>query len=182
LIRKSDLSLSQRSDHLRRNAEALAARSVKVRMNEIVTQFLFDQAGTLPGMLGFEWTDAQPGLVQGRLAVQKRHMAPNGYLHAATVVALTDTACGFGCRISLPHRASGFTTVELKTNFIGTARQGDISCIARLMHKGRTTQIWDAEIKSEHSRKVIALFRCTQIILYGPRDTNVKNQTQEPCT
>jgi 1,4-dihydroxy-2-naphthoyl-CoA hydrolase len=94
-------------------------------------------------------------------------LALNGYLHAATVVALADTACGYGCVMSLPEGASGFTTAELKANFIGTAREGGVSCDARLVHGGRTTQVWDAEVKSEAAGKAIALFRCTQIILYG---------------
>ena len=83
------------------------------------------------------------------------------------MVALADTACGYGCVMSLPQGASGFTTAELKANFIGTALEGVVSCEARLVHGGRTTQVWDAEVKTEAAGKTIALFRCTQIILYG---------------
>ena len=94
-------------------------------------------------------------------------MAPNGYLHAGTVVTLADTVCGYGCVISKPEAAIGFTTIELKTNFLGTAKQGEtIVCDARLTHGGRTTQVWDAEVKNETSGKAMALFRCTQMLLY----------------
>ena len=135
-----------------------------------VPQTLLDmQAGTLPALLGIEWLEAAPGLARGRFDVQKHHLAPTGYLHAASIIALADTACGFGCLMSLPKGASGFTTVELKANFIGTAREGGVSCEARLVHGGRTTQVWDAEIKSETTGKVIALFRCTQFVLYSDR-------------
>lgn len=93
-------------------------------------------------------------------------MAPNGYLHAASVIALADTSCGYGCRLSLPAGADGFTTIELKSNFLGTATAGDvISCRAWLVHGGRSTQIWDAEVTDE-SGKTVALFRCTQMVLY----------------
>ena len=133
-----------------------------------VPQTLLDrQAGTLTDLLGFEWLEVGQGFARGRFDVQKRHLAPIGYLHAATVVALADTACGFGCLMSLPKGASGFTTVELKTNFVGTAREGGVRCEARLVHSGRTTQVWDAEVKSEATAKTIALFRCTQILLYA---------------
>jgi 1,4-dihydroxy-2-naphthoyl-CoA hydrolase len=81
-------------------------------------------------------------------------------------VALLDTACGFGCMLSYPVGAVGFTTIELKTNFLGTAREGRVSCEARLTHGGRTTQVWDAEAKAGETMKTIALFRCTQMILY----------------
>ena len=109
------------------------------------------------------------GFARGRFDVAKQHLAPNGYLHAATVVALADTACGYGCMTSLPKGASGFTTIELKANFLGTALEGGVICEARLLHGGRTTQVWDAEVKSEISGKTIALFRCTQILLSQTR-------------
>jgi uncharacterized protein (TIGR00369 family) len=93
-------------------------------------------------------------------------MAPNGFLHAASVIALADTACGYGCVSSLPPGATGFTTVELKSNFMGTARAGDtLGCRARLVHGGRSTQVWDAEVTDE-AGKTLALFRCTQMVLY----------------
>ena len=135
-------------------------------MNEAVQAFQVRQAGTLPDLLGFEWTDAGHGRVRGRFEVARHHLAPTGYLHAATVVALADTACGLGCKLSLPEGSSGFTTAELKANFLGTARDGGVSCEARLVHAGRTTQVWDAEVRNEATGKVIALFRCTQIVLY----------------
>ena len=125
------------------------------------------QEGYLPGFFGFEWIRAEAGLVEGRLRLERRHLAPNGYLHAAAVVALADSACGFGCQLSLPAAATGFTTVELKTNFIGTARDGSVTCRAKLAHAGKTTQVWDASVKSEPAGKTIALFRCTQILLYS---------------
>lgn len=128
----------------------------------------FEEAGRdlLPGVLGLEFDAVEPGLVRSRLVVERRHMAPNGFLHAASVVALADTSCGYGCQVSLPASATGFTTVELKSNFIGTAREGDVlSCRAWLLHGGRSTQIWDAEVTNE-SGKTLALFRCTQMVLY----------------
>jgi 1,4-dihydroxy-2-naphthoyl-CoA hydrolase len=122
--------------------------------------------GTLPGLIGLEFTGAAEGRVRARLDLREELMAPNGYLHAATVVALADTACGYGCFISLPEGANGFTTIELKSNFLGTKREGAIECEATLLHGGRTTQIWDAVVTDEESGKKIAAFRCTQMVLY----------------
>ena len=120
----------------------------------------------LPGLLGLEFQHVGHGRVTSRLVLRKEHLAPNGYLHAATVVALADTSCGYGTVASLPEGARGFTTIELKTNFLGTAIEGTIACEATLMHAGRTTQIWDAKVTDEATAKVIALFRCTQLVLY----------------
>jgi len=122
--------------------------------------------GYLPGLVGVEILRVEPGLVESRLAVRREVMAPNGFLHAATVVALADTNCGYGCVANLPQGASGFTTLELKANFLGTAREGAIVCRATPVHLGRTTQVWDAEVTLEGGERKIALFRCTQMVLW----------------
>jgi uncharacterized protein (TIGR00369 family) len=98
--------------------------------------------------------------------VTPRHYAPNGFLHAATVIAVADTLAGCGCASNLPEGASGFTTIELKANFLGTARDGAILGVATMLHGGRSTQVWDAEVIAEATGKPIASFRCTQMILY----------------
>ncbi|MBI1684858.1 PaaI family thioesterase [Caulobacter hibisci] len=124
------------------------------------------QAGSLPDHLGLQWLEAKPGLVRGRFDVARHHMAPNGFLHAAAVIALADSAAGYGCVVSLPEGATGFTTIELKSNFLGTARDGGVACEAKLIHGGRNTQVWDAVVTAEATGKTIALFRCTQMVLY----------------
>lgn len=122
--------------------------------------------GYLPGLLGIEFVSIEPGKLTSRLEVRPELLAPNGYLHAAAIIALADTACGYGTFTDLPAGANNFTTIELKSNFLGTARQGVITCTATRLHNGRTTQVWDAEVTDETSGKKIALFRCTQLILY----------------
>ena len=123
-------------------------------------------AGHLPGLVGVEILAIGEKGVQSRLPVRREVMAPNGFLHAATVVALADTSCGYGCLALLPKGATGFTTIELKANFLGTARDGAILCRATPVHLGRTTQVWDAEVTTEDGGRKIALFRCTQMILW----------------
>jgi uncharacterized protein (TIGR00369 family) len=134
---------------------------------DFVTQLTERQAGSLPDHLGLEWLEAEPGHVRGRFTVKPHHMAPNGFLHAASVIALADSACGYGCVISKPDTAIGFTTIELKSNFLGTAREGGVACEAKLVHGGKNTQVWDAVVTNEQTGKTMALFRCTQMILYA---------------
>jgi 1,4-dihydroxy-2-naphthoyl-CoA hydrolase len=122
-------------------------------------------AGRFPGLLGVEIEEIEPGRVRSRLRLSPVHHAPNGYLHAAVVVGLADTSCGYGCVASLPEGAVGFATIELKTNFLGTALEGVIGCEALMAHGGRTTQVWDATVTHVDTGKVIALFRCTQLIV-----------------
>lgn len=122
--------------------------------------------GTLPGLIGVEILTVEKGQVASRLPIRAELLAPNGFLHAASVIALADTACGYGVMASLPDGALGFTTIELKSNFLGTSRDGIIHCDAKLIHSGRTTQVWDASVINEGNQQTIALFRCTQLILY----------------
>jgi 1,4-dihydroxy-2-naphthoyl-CoA hydrolase len=118
----------------------------------------------LPGLIGIEFDTLEPGLVRAHLPLRQALMAPNGYLHAGTVVALADSTCGYGCMLSLPEGGTGFTTLELKTNFLRSAKEGTITCEAQLVHGGRTTQVWDATVRDPEGR-TMALFRCTQLIL-----------------
>src|SRR4029077_9353789 len=104
--------------------------------------------------------------VRTEIAIQRFHIAPNGFLHAGTVVTLADTTSGYGCIANLPEGSNGFTTIELKSNHLGTARDGTIECRATPAHRGRTTQVWDAVVTHRESGKTIALFRCTQMLLY----------------
>lgn len=122
--------------------------------------------GLLPDHLGIEMLDIGDGQVSAQMLVEKHHMAPNGYLHAASIVALADTSCGNGTMANLPEGAAGFTTIELKSNHLGTVKEGVVKCSAKAIHAGRTTQVWDAEVSSLETGKVLAQFRCTQMILY----------------
>ena len=123
-------------------------------------------SGHLPGLVGVEIITVTREAVESRMAVRREVMAPNGFLHAASVIALADTSCGYGCIANLPEGARGFTTVELKANFVGTAREGAIACRATPVHLGRTTQVWDAVVSVEANGAKLALFRCTQMVLW----------------
>lgn len=131
----------------------------------------FNRFGTghLPAHLGIEVLAVEPGLVTARARIQPALMAPNGFLHGGTIVALADTLCGYGCIANLPEGATGFTTVELKSNFLGTMREGVVACEARPVHLGRTTQVWDAVVLDAASRRQLALVRCTQLVLWAQR-------------
>ena len=128
----------------------------------------FNQIGAehLPGYLGIVITHVEGSEIHADLAVRQELMAPNGFLHAGSVVTLADTCAGYGCVANLPAGAKGFTTVELKSNHLGTARDGTVECVATAVHLGRTTQVWDAVVKSRETGRTLALFRCTQMVLY----------------
>jgi len=121
--------------------------------------------GRLPGLVGFRVLALERGRLDAELTIRPELLAPNGYLHAATVIALADTASGFGCLAHLPDDRHNFTTIELKCNFLATAREGTIACTARAAHLGRATQVWDATVTRKSDGATLALFRCTQMVL-----------------
>lgn len=122
--------------------------------------------GTLPHHLGIQINSVSEGEVVGQFQVTRQHLAPNGFLHAGSVVTLADTVCGYACFAHLPEGAENFTTIELKSNHLGTAREGVVMATAKAVHLGRTTQVWDATVVNQATGKTMALFRCTQMILY----------------
>ena len=133
------------------------------------TPEFFNELGLehLPAYLGIVVTHVLTSEIRAEFQVQRSLLAPNGYIHAGSVITLADTCAGYGCFANLPDGATGFTTLELKSNHLGTARTGIVECIAKAVHVGKTTQVWDAVVSNKDSEKVIALFRCTQIILYA---------------
>jgi uncharacterized protein (TIGR00369 family) len=133
--------------------------------------------GRLPGVFGIELLEIRAGHVQARLDLRPEHLAPNDFLHAGTVITLADTCAGMGCLASLPEGAVGFTTIELKTNFLATARDGALRCLAEMQHGGGRTQVWDSTVTREADERVIALFRCTQFLL--PRDDERTRRQRE---
>lgn len=131
-----------------------------------VDHFNHVSKGYLPEYLGIQVLAVGERTLTAELEVHRHLLAPNGFLHAGTVVTLADTACGYACIANLPAGATGFTTIELKSNFLGTARDGHIDCQATAVHLGRQTQVWDATVLRREDGKSIATFRCTQMILW----------------
>ena len=119
-----------------------------------------------PGSVGIELEICESDLVTGRMTVTEPVIAGTGFLWAPVVITLADWLCAAGMSPNLPEGAS-FTTVELKTNFLGSAREGEVvSGRATPAHRGKSTHVWDVEVRNENTNRVIALFRCTQMILY----------------
>src|SRR3954468_16370792 len=133
-----------------------------------LTPEYFNQLGreNLPGHLKIVVTEVAEGLLRAEFAVGAHLLAPNGFMHGGSVVALADTCAGYGAIANLPAGASSFTTIELKTNYLGTARDGVVECVATAAHLGKTTQVWDATVRVKGSERAMALFRCTQLVLY----------------
>jgi uncharacterized protein (TIGR00369 family) len=120
----------------------------------------------LPGHVGLKVTSVEPGKLTARLEVRPDLVAHTGYLLAGALLTCLDILCAYGVSTVWPEGANGFTTAEVKSNFVGTLREGAVAFEAELLHGGRLTQVWDAKARDEVTGKLMAAFRCTQIILY----------------
>jgi 1,4-dihydroxy-2-naphthoyl-CoA hydrolase len=135
--------------------------------HEMTLEKLNSRSGdNLPGWFGMKVVEVREGSLTMEYGIRPQYLAPNGFLHAASVIALADTSAGYATIAHLPEGATNFTTIELKSNFIGTATEGTLRSVTTCAHQGRTTQVWDAVVTHIESAKTIALFRCTQMILW----------------
>lgn len=135
-------------------------------MSDAAAYFNQDTRHGLAKHLGIVAEEIRSGYVRMRMTVAPQLMAGNGFLHAGSLVTLADTASGVGCMHSYPTGVENFTTIELKTNFLGACRQGDVLATATLIHGGRSTQVWDCSVRDVQRDRVVAEFRCTQMLLY----------------
>ena len=124
------------------------------------------------GYLGMEFLKVEEDEVIPRIVLQQHHFGWNGYLHAGTIFSLADSCAGYGCVRSLPEGAAGFTTIETKTNFLSTVRQGSIQAIAIPLHRGKSTQVWDTSVSSTENGQLLSCYRCTQMVLWPKTDTS----------
>ena len=122
-------------------------------------------APLVPGQLGCVFDHVTMDLVIGHIDVTPNLIAGTGFLFAPAVVTLADTCAALGCSNNIPAESS-FTTIELKTNFLSSARVGErVMCRCTPVHLGRQTHVWDATVTNESSGRIMAVFRCTQMVL-----------------
>ncbi|MAP49344.1 MAG: PaaI family thioesterase [Oceanicaulis sp.] len=132
--------------------------------------------GRLAGLVGLDVIEASSTRIRGALTVRPELQAPTGFLHTATIIAMLDTLAGYGASMNIPDRSIGFTTIEVSSSFFGAAREGRVIGEAVPIHRGSTTQIWSANCWRESDNKEIAVFRCTQMVLYPPRRGEPKEE------
>jgi 1,4-dihydroxy-2-naphthoyl-CoA hydrolase len=102
-----------------------------------------------------------------RLTVSHALIAGTGYLWAPVVVAMADALCAFGVSRHWPDGARSFTTLNCSSQFVASAQEGEaVTATASPLHLGRSTQVWDATVMNHTTERLMASYRCTQLILY----------------
>lgn len=118
----------------------------------------------LAKLLGVELVEATPERVVARLVVRDEICTAGGILHGGAFMALADTVGATGAALNLPEGANT-TTIESKTNFLGSAPVGmQVTAEALPVHRGRRSSVWQTRITNP-AGKLLALVTQTQLVI-----------------
>ena len=121
----------------------------------------------LPGLqqhIGIELTEAGPDYLKGRMPVDERTRQPFGRLHGGASVAFAETLASISSACVVDRRVKTVVGLEINANHLRGVMEGFVTGIARPLHLGRTTHLWDVRITDEADR-LVCVSRCTVAIL-----------------
>lgn len=124
--------------------------------------------GSLAGHLGCEVLSVGDGEARGRLRVERRHLHPGGFVATGAVCTLADSVAAWAT-VPLLSPGEGFSTIESKTNFFATVRDGILVAEARALHRGPRTIVLESRVV-DHESRLVALMVVTQGVVDAPTE------------
>lgn len=118
----------------------------------------------LADALGIEVVELTPDRVVALMPVDERTRQPFGILHGGASVALAETAVSLGAWRSIDRERFAAVGLEINANHLRSKADGTVRVVATPLHRGRTTQVWSAEIRDEADR-LVCIARCTMAIV-----------------
>ncbi|WP_407640169.1 hotdog fold thioesterase [Bacillus massiliglaciei] len=122
---------------------------------------------TLLDSLGIKITELEKGRVVGTMPVDERTWQPFGLLHGGASVALAETVASLGGFELIDQEKQACVGIEINANHLKGKRSGIVTAEANILHKGRTTMVWDIKIRDEQNR-LISVSRCTLAVIDKP--------------
>ena len=119
---------------------------------------------TMVSNLGIEFTEIGDDFLIAKMPVDERTFQPMGLLHGGANVALAETLGSVGTFSIIDGKTHYGVCIEINANHIGSVMEGFVFGTAKLVHQGRTTHIWNIEIKDE-KHKLISTSRMTMMII-----------------
>ena len=123
-----------------------------------------DLENTLMNALGMELVSLEKAKVIMTMPVDARTRQPFGLLHGGASVALAETAASLGAFTLIDQEKEAAVGLEINANHIKGKREGTVTAIATLLHRGRTTMVWEIRIVDEEE-SLICISRCTMAIV-----------------
>ena len=120
---------------------------------------------SLIGNLGIEISRIDIGLVEGFLVLSEKNCRPDGILHGGANLALTETLAGLGSMLIVDNEKFDVLGTQISGNHTGILKEGKALAIARIIHQGNKTHIWNVDITDEENR-LISTVRVTNMIVH----------------
>lgn len=122
------------------------------------------QQGTLVSHLGIRYTGIGDDWLKASMPVDARTKQPAGILHGGASVALAETLGSTGANLVLDREKKLCVGLEINANHIRAMRDGEVTGIARPLHMGSTTQVWEIKI-SDAAERLVCVSRITLAVL-----------------
>ncbi|WP_426701108.1 hotdog fold thioesterase [Rhodanobacter sp. Col0626] len=129
-------------------------------------------ANTMMETLGIRITAVGDDWLQGTMPVDHRTHQPYGLLHGGASVVLAETLGSTAAMLTLDPARELAVGLDINANHIRGMRGGTVTGTARMLHLGRTTQVWEIRIESEEGA-LVCISRITMAVIaartMGPR-------------
>ncbi|MEN8788708.1 MAG: hotdog fold thioesterase [Flavobacteriaceae bacterium] len=120
--------------------------------------------GTLMETLDIEYTDVGENYLVAKMPVGPKVFQPDGVLHGGATVALAESVGSAASYVFLDGQKYFVRGIEISANHVRSIKEGEVFARATIMHKGRTTQLWDIRI-TDAEQNLISLCKLTTIAL-----------------
>ena len=122
------------------------------------------QQDTLVSRLGIRYTEIGEDWLKASMPVDARTKQPAGILHGGASVALAETLGSTGANLVVDRKAKLCVGLEINANHIRAMREGEVTGVARPLHVGGTTQVWEIRI-SDAAERLVCVSRITLAVL-----------------
>ncbi len=137
---------------------------MKLSKDEILASCAQMCKNTLMETLNIEFVDVTQDTVTARMPVNSRVHQPDGVLHGGASVALAESVGSAGAYIFLQDKNVSIRGIEIAANHVKSIRDGFVYAHATIVHKGRTTQLWQIRIENQ-DKELISLVKLTTLTL-----------------
>jgi uncharacterized protein (TIGR00369 family) len=120
--------------------------------------------GTLLEALGIEITEIGEGRIVATMPVDHRTHQPFGLLHGGASVALAETVASLGAYALVDPEKESVVGLEINANHVRAVRSGTVTATGTILHRGKTTMVWDIKIVDEQER-LVCVSRCTIAVI-----------------
>jgi 1,4-dihydroxy-2-naphthoyl-CoA hydrolase len=120
--------------------------------------------GQLPETFGIDIIEAGKSFIVGQLKVDQRHLRPGNVMNGGVSLVLIETVGSISSYLYIDPKRQNAFGIQVSANHLAIARHGDVlTARSSAVHIGRTTQVWEVEIKNQND-KIVSSGRITLLV------------------